>query len=208
MAFTAKRVLSISILSLAIGACSATPQGLSDPRVENRETLPGVLIRDLDVYQLVGGVEYVKVPVSEGLGWGDTEKSFVAGTNTLTFDMALYYRSGTLYYKAVGALGRDDDDELLAADVDALSSAIDKTASLYFEFGYEAEDQFLPIQTAYVDPNSFSRLLEGKNAAGRDLAKVEYTGMIRDMAPSTFEQIDQVDIKWNDAENYGRPARK
>ena len=67
MAFTAKRVLSISILSLAIGACSATPQGLSDPRVENRETLPGVLIRDLDVYQLVGGVEYVKVPVSEGL---------------------------------------------------------------------------------------------------------------------------------------------
>jgi hypothetical protein len=59
-----------------------------------------------------------------------------------------------------------------------------------------------------VDPNSFSRLLEGKNAAGRDLVKVEYTGMIRDMAPSTFEQIDQVDIKWNDAENYGRPARK
>lgn len=202
MKFKKCRFTALSVVC-ALSACSGG-ESINDGRYENRNDLPSVLIRDLEVYKLVGGEEYVRVPISETPSRGDAEKAYEGGTDKISFDIVLYYRGGDLYYKALGGLARDEKGQLQPADFDVLKSAVDKTSSIFFEIGFTSdagdEDQFLPLRQVYVEPSSYSRILQGKDSLGKDLVKFEYTGVISGVAPSVFEQIDKVDVKWNDVD--------
>ena len=200
--------LSISLIGLGgLAACSGGEPAI-DGRYENRDDLPSVLVRDLDVYKLVGGEEYVRVPVADSSIWGETEKIYQGSTDKIAFDIIIYYRGNNLFYKALGALARDEEGKLKPADFDVLKSAVDKTSSIFFEFGYSGElggaEQFLPLRNVYVEPSSYSRILRGKDSVGKDLVIFEYTGVVGEVVPSVFEKIDTVDVKWNDADpEYG-----
>lgn len=200
--------LFLSVFGLCgLAACSGAEPAI-DGRYENRNDLPSVLVRDLDVYKLVGGEEYVRVPLADASSWGETEKIYQGSTDKIAFDIIIYYRGNDLFYKALGALARDEAGKLQPANFDVLKSAVDKTSSIFFEFGYSSDlgdaEQFLPLRNVYIEPSSYSRILQGKDSVGKDLVIFEYTGVVGEVVPSVFEKIDTVDVKWNDADpEYG-----
>lgn len=57
--------ISIVLLAGLLAACGGGDG--ADNRFANADAAPSVLIRDLDVYRLVGDEEYVKIPISDDL---------------------------------------------------------------------------------------------------------------------------------------------
>lgn len=187
--------------ALLISGCGANNG--PDNRNGNAESLPEVLIRNLDVYRLVGNEEYVKVPISDDIKGDDAQKFFKGDSDKITFDVATYYRNGSVYYKVLASLSRNAEGQIVSADFEALKSAVEKTSGVSFRLGFttgaDAGAVFMPIARINVIPSNYTRITDGKNARGKELARFEYTGIVQSVPPSMFKKISEIDVIWNDA---------
>ena len=116
--------ISIVLLAGLLAACGGGDG--ADNRFANADAAPSVLIRDLDVYRLVGDEEYVKIPISDDLSQSAAQKLFTASADNLYFDAALYYRNGSVYYKILSSIRRDKEGNLLHADPSAVEGTPQK----------------------------------------------------------------------------------
>lgn len=195
---------SISIVLLAglLAGCGSSGDG-ADNRFANADQAPSVLIRDLDVYRLVGNEEYVKIPISDDLSQSAAQKLFTASADNLYFDAALYYRNGSVYYKILSSIRRDKEGNLLHADPAAVESAVDKTSSLLFRLSFvnevDGREVTMPINAILVDPSSYTRMEGGRLVKGKREIMLEYVGILQDVPPSIFKRINALDVTWSTA---------
>jgi hypothetical protein len=195
---------SISIVLLAglLAGCGSSGDG-ADSRFANADQAPSVLIRDLDVYRLVGNEEYVKIPISDDLSQSAAQKLFTASADNLYFDAALYYRNGSVYYKILSSIRRDKEGNLLHADPAAVESAVDKTSSLLFRLSFvnevDGREVTMPINAILVDPSSYTRMEGGRLVKGKREIMLEYVGILQDVPPSIFKRINALDVTWSTA---------
>lgn len=197
-------------LLLATGVLASCGSEGTDNRFANADVAPTVLIRDLDVYRLVGDEEYVRIPISDDLSESDAQKYFTATADNLAFDVAAYYRNGYIYYKITSSISRDSEGNLVSADASAMESAVDKTSSLFFRLGFQTEidgrEVTMPITGMTVEPSGYTRLGGGRNAAGREQIMLEWVGTIADVPPSMFLRMNSLDVTWVDAEQSADAA--
>lgn len=191
--------ISIVLLAGSLAACGSSGDG-SDNRYANANAAPSVLIRDLDVYRLVGNEEYVKIPISDDLSQSAAQKLFTATADNLYFDAALYYRNGSVYYKILSSIRRDKEGNLLHADPAAMESAVDKTNSLLFRLSFvnevDGREVTMPINAIYVNPSSYTRMEGGRLVKGKREIMLEYVGILPDVPPSIFKRINAMDVTW------------
>lgn len=193
---------SISIVLLAglLAGCGSSGDG-ADNRFANANEAPSVLIRDLDVYRLVGNEEYVKIPISDDLSQSAAQKLFTASADNLYFDAALYYRNGSVYYKILSSIRRDKEGNLLHADPAAVESAVDKTSSLLFRLSFvnevDGREVTMPINAIFVNPSSYTRMEGGRLVKGKREIMLEYVGILPDVPPSIFKRINALDVTWS-----------
>lgn len=192
--------ISIVLLAGLLAACGGGGDG-ADNRFANADAAPNVLIRDLDVYRLVGNEEYVKIPISDDLSQSAAQKLFTASADNLYFDAALYYRNGSVYYKILSSIRRDKEGNLLHADPSAVESAVDKTSSLLFRLSFvnevDGREVTMPINAIYVDPRSYTRMEGERLVKGKREIMLEYVGILPDMPPSIFKRINALDVTWS-----------
>jgi hypothetical protein len=204
-----KKTITLVTLAGAVILSGCGTNNGPDNRNGNAESLPNVLIRNLDVYRLVGDEEYVKVPISEDIKGNDAQKFFKGDTDKITFDVATYYRNGSVYYKVVASLSRNAEGQIIPADFEALKSAVEKTSGVSFRLGFttgeDAGAVFMPIAAINVVPSNFTRIADGKNARGKALSRFEYTGIVQDVPPSMFKNISEIDVIWSDAGTPFKP---
>ena len=192
-------VLALGLSAATLASCSGNGDG-TDNRYGNADTAPSVLIRDLDVYRLVGNEEYVRIPISDDLPEGDAQKYFTADADNLYFDAAIYYRNGSVYYKILSSIRRDKEGNLMHAETGAVESAVNKTSSLFFRLGFlneiDGREVTMPITGITVDPGSYTRMEGPRNAKGKKNIMLEYVGVISDVPPSMFKRMNAFDVTW------------
>lgn len=191
--------ISIVLLAGLLAACGGGDG--ADNRFANADAAPSVLIRDLDVYRLVGDEEYVKIPISDDLSQSAAQKLFTASADNLYFDAALYYRNGSVYYKILSSIRRDKEGNLLHADPAAVESAVDKTSSLLFRLSFvnevDGREVTMPINAIDVDPRRYTRMEGERLVKGKREIMLEYVGRLPDMPPSIFKRINALDVTWS-----------
>lgn len=191
--------ISIVLLAGLLAACGGGDG--ADNRFANADAAPSVLIRDLDVYRLVGDEEYVKIPISDDLSQSAAQKLFTASADNLYFDAALYYRNGSVYYKILSSIRRDKEGNLLHADPAAVESAVDKTSSLLFRLSFvnevDGREVTMPINAIDVDPRRYTRMEGERLVKGKREIMLEYVGILPDMPPSIFKRINALDVTWS-----------
>lgn len=194
--------ISIVLLAGLLAGCGGPGDG-TDNRYANADAAPSVLIRDLDVYRLVGNEEYVKIPISDDLSQSAAQKLFTATADNLYFDAALYYRNGSVYYKILSSIRRDKEGNLLHADPAAMESAVDKTSSLLFRLSFvnevDGREVTMPINAIFVNPGSYTRMEGGRLVKGKREIMLEYVGILPDVPPSIFKRINALDVTWTTA---------
>lgn len=201
--------IAITLLAGMLASCGGTGDG-SDNRYANADAPPGVLIRDLDVYRLVGNEEYVKIPISDDLAQSEAQKFFTASADNLHFDAAMYYRNGMVYYKILSSIKKDKEGLLLHAEPGAVESAVNKTSSLSFRLGFvnevDGREVTMPITAIYVDPGSYTRVEGARNPKGKKDIMLEYVGFLPNVPPSVFKRINSFDVTWSESDQASPDA--
>jgi hypothetical protein len=196
--------LAVMSVSVSLASCGGTENLGPDGRYGSADAAPAVLVRDLDVYRLIGNEEYVRIPLSDDLSESNAQKFFTATAENLHFDVAAYYRNGSIYYKITSSIRRDEEGNLVSADANAIESAVDKTQSLFFRLGFQTEmdgrNVTMPVTGITVFPRDYTRLQGGRNASGREQIMLEYVGVLADVPPSMFSRLNALDVTWVDAE--------
>ncbi|MCZ8369967.1 MAG: hypothetical protein O9293_08390 [Porphyrobacter sp.] len=201
--------IAIVLLAGMLASCGSTGEG-SDSRYANADAPPGVLIRDLDVYRLVGNEEYVKIPISDDISQSEAQKFFTASADNLYFDAALYYRNGSVYFKMLSSIKRDKEGQLLHAEPGAVESAVNKTSSLSFRLGFvnevDGREVIMPITAIYVDPSNYTRMEGARNSKGKKDIMLEYVGVLPNVPPSIFKRINSFDVTWSESDQASPDA--
>lgn len=79
--------LAVMSVSVSLASCGGTENLGPDGRYGSADAAPAVLVRDLDVYRLIGNEEYVRIPLSDDLSESNAQKFFTATAENLHFDI-------------------------------------------------------------------------------------------------------------------------